>query len=71
MNISYKFSPNGSRLDYALTIDGAEIGRVYDKERAEEIENAGLVIEKLQKKVAVLMRENDELKATLHHLQAK
>lgn len=71
MNISYRFSPDGSKNDYALTVDGAEIGRVKDKEYAEAIEASELTIERLRKKIKVLTKENDDLTEIAHELRKR
>jgi len=71
MKIQYKFSPDITKNDYILTIDGAEIGHVNDREYAEAIETAFIEVAELERQVEKLIRENDNLTAALHHLRAK
>jgi len=73
--LSYRYGKN-DESDYILTLDGKEIGRVYELELAQRIESMARQIttlelenEQLKEDVDRLDDDNADLKSQIEHLE--
>ena len=68
--ISFRYGKN-DESDYILTLDGREIGRVYELEMAQMIEDKTNAIEGLQFQIEEQKKDLQELQFKFHEVNSK